>query len=101
MECAVPNIAAEGPLGPTEESQDSGQKAVNYKSDPPWFRLGVVPDWFQLLHRRDDLKGLIPNVFSNFLNIGAGPVGDPQTQIRITSYNVCYTKLLRFSTGKN
>ena len=81
MECAVPNIAAEGALGPTEESQDSGQKAINYKSDPPWFRLGVVPDFFQVIHRDAALKDLIPNVYSNFLNIGAGPVGDPQTQI--------------------
>ena len=81
MECAVPNIAAEGALGPTEESQDSGQKAVNYKSDPPWFRLGVVPDFFQLIHREVGLKDLIPQVFSNFLDIGDGPLGEPQTQI--------------------
>ena len=26
--------------------------------------------------------------------------GRPATQIRITSYNVCYTKLLRTPTGK-
>jgi len=87
MECAVPNIAAEGALGPTEESQDSGQKAINYKSDPPWFRLGVVPDFFQILHRMADLKDHIANVFSNFLDIGTGQVGEPQTQIFNASPN--------------
>ena len=87
IQCAVPNIAAEGPLGPTEESQDSGQKAINYKSDPPWFRLGITPNFFQIIHRDAGLKDLIPRVFSNFLDIGAGPVGDPQTQIFNASPN--------------
>jgi VCBS repeat-containing protein len=83
MECAVPNIAAEGALGPTEESQDSGQKAINYKSDPMWFRMGVVPDFFQIIHRDTALKDIIPQAYSNFLDLGngLGVVGDPQTQI--------------------
>jgi len=83
MECAVPNIAAEGPLGPTEESQDSGQKAINYGADPLWFRLGVVPDFFQIIHREAGLKDLIPQVYSNYLDIGdgLGQVGDPQTVV--------------------
>ena len=83
MECAVPNIAAEGPLGPTEDSQDSGQKAINYGADPLWFRLGIVPDYFQLVHRDDNLKDHIANVFSSFLDIddGLGQAGDPQTEV--------------------
>jgi hypothetical protein len=89
MECAVPNIAAEGPLGPTEESQDSGQKAINYGADPMWFRLGVVPNFFELLHRDTGLKDNIANVFSNFLDIGdgLGQVGDPQTVVFRASPN--------------
>jgi hypothetical protein len=36
---AVPNIAGEGGLIP-EDSHDAGGKAVNYGTEPPWFRFG-------------------------------------------------------------
>jgi hypothetical protein len=35
---AVPNIAGE------EDSEDSGQKAVNYRTEPLWKRMGYEPD---------------------------------------------------------
>ena len=85
VQCAVPNIAAEGPLGPTEESQDSGQKAINYGADPLWFRLGITPDWaFEAISRNAGLKDRIRDVFSNFL---PGVNGDPQTVVYRASPN--------------
>ncbi len=90
MQCAVPMIAAEGPLGPTEDPQDSGQKAINYGADPPWFRLGITPDTpFGAIHRDPALKDTIPEVFSSFLDIGdgLGQAGDPQTEVFRASPN--------------
>jgi hypothetical protein len=84
MACAVHSIAAEGPLGAPEDPQDTGQKAINYGADPLWFRLGITPDTpFGTIHRNSGLKDLIPDVFSNFLDIGdgLGQVGDPQVPI--------------------
>ncbi len=37
---AVPNIASEG-QGIPEDSHDAGQMAINYASEPLWFRFGV------------------------------------------------------------
>jgi hypothetical protein len=88
FDCAVPNIAAEGPLGPMEASQDSGQKAVNYRTEPLWFRLGIAPSTpFGAIIRSATLKDLIPEVFSNSLDIGdgLGPVGEPQTPVYTAS----------------
>ncbi|MFQ5433327.1 MAG: Ig-like domain-containing protein [Anaerolineae bacterium] len=39
----VPNIAGEG-SGVPEDSQDSGQKAINYTTEPLWFRKGIDAD---------------------------------------------------------
>ncbi|GAA1475791.1 multicopper oxidase [Nocardioides aestuarii] len=43
MQCAVPAMPSEG-KGVPEDAEDSGQKAINYRSDPLWYRLGVSPD---------------------------------------------------------
>ena len=43
MQCAVPALPSEG-KGVPEDPEDSGQKAINYRSDPLWYRLGVAPD---------------------------------------------------------
>ena len=43
MQCAVPAVPSEG-KGVPEDSEDSGSKAINYRSDPVWYRLGVAPD---------------------------------------------------------
>ena len=40
---AVPNIASEG-AGLPEDSHDAGQKAINYGSEPAWFRFAIQPD---------------------------------------------------------
>jgi hypothetical protein len=40
---AVPNIASEG-QGIPEDSHDSGQQAVNYGSEPAWYRFGLPAD---------------------------------------------------------
>jgi hypothetical protein len=40
---AAPNLAAEG-QGIPEDSHDSGQMAVNYGTEPAWYRFGVRPD---------------------------------------------------------
>jgi hypothetical protein len=82
VQCAVPNISAEGPLGPPEDPQDSGQKAINYGTDPLWFRLGIAPSTpFGLIHRNAALENTIPQVFSNSLVGGE----DPQTEVYAAS----------------
>ncbi len=54
MQCAVPSVASEG-KGVPEDAEDSGQKAVNYQSDPVWYRLGIAPDVpFELLRDNTD-----------------------------------------------
>lgn len=40
---AVPNIASEG-VGIPEDSHDAGQMAINYGSEPLWFRFGMPAD---------------------------------------------------------
>ncbi|NIS76818.1 MAG: hypothetical protein GTO00_04180, partial [Deltaproteobacteria bacterium] len=40
---AVPNIASEG-RGIPEDSHDSGQKGINYGTEPAWFRFGVAAE---------------------------------------------------------
>jgi hypothetical protein len=40
---AVENIASEG-AGAPEDPQDSGQMAINYGTEPMWFRFGLQPD---------------------------------------------------------
>ncbi len=40
---AVENIASEG-QGIPEDSHDAGQAAINYGSEPLWFRFGLPPD---------------------------------------------------------
>jgi hypothetical protein len=72
LQCAVEDVAAEG-LGVAEDSEDSGQKAINYGADPLWFRLGVTPDTQPgNLSTNADLH----RVYANEL-VG----GDPQTPV--------------------
>jgi len=80
IECAVPSIAAEGPLGAPEDPQDSGQKAINYGADPLWYRLGITPNTpFSDMHRDPTLADPIADVFAN--TIDGVDLGDPQTQV--------------------
>ncbi|MBI2831272.1 MAG: copper oxidase [Chloroflexi bacterium] len=60
---ALPNIGGE------DDSEDSGQKAVNYRAEPMWFRLGIPPDASEEAVIGFDFT----NVLSNSL-IGSDPV---------------------------
>ncbi len=61
MKCAVPAVASEG-KGVPEDSEDSGQKAINYRSDPVWYRLGIAPDVpFELLRDNTDTALALSN----------------------------------------
>ena len=69
----VGSVGGEGGLV-AEDPQDSGNAAVNYRSEPLWFRLGVDPaSPFTLLRNLD-----VHDVFSNSR---AGVGGDPQTPV--------------------
>ncbi len=68
--CAVGNIHSEG-AGFPEDAQDAGQKAIDYRSDPIWFRLGIPPETdFRLPLLRDNLD--MSRAFSNDL-VGGDP----------------------------
>ncbi len=82
MDCAVPNVAAEGG-GVPEDPQDSGQKGINYGTEPLWFRLGIAPN---TPFEHANLRGATQfDVFSNSLPLLGAPtptsVGDPQTPV--------------------
>ncbi|MGI9335429.1 MAG: hypothetical protein ACR2RL_19960, partial [Gammaproteobacteria bacterium] len=39
----VRNVAGEGDFGVSEDSQDMGHMAINYGTEPLWFRFGISP----------------------------------------------------------
>jgi hypothetical protein len=63
---AVPNLAD------SEDSEDSGQKAVNYRTEPMWKRLGFAPDTDLETTRTLDFSGALSN---------DQVVGDPITPV--------------------
>jgi hypothetical protein len=70
----VPGMVAEG-LGAGEDAEDAGNKSINYKTEPAWFRLGFDP--------RDIIPGAqqdtrLAQLYSNTL---LNPDADPQTPI--------------------
>jgi hypothetical protein len=65
----VPNLG--GPTG-AEDAEDSGQKAVNYRTEPLWKRMGYAPETPFEITRTFDFT----NVLTNML-VG----GDPQTPV--------------------
>ncbi len=69
----VENILGEGRFGVAEDSQDMGQMAINYGTEPLWFRFGLNPT---------DAVGFMGvdagDAYSNALT-GVG--GDPQTAV--------------------
>ncbi|MDH3301665.1 MAG: Ig-like domain-containing protein [Acidimicrobiia bacterium] len=80
MDCAVPNIAAEGP-GTPEDPQDSAQKAINYGAEPMWYRLGIPPNTgFSDAALRDNQNNHL--LYSNNMP-GVGE--DPQTPVFFVS----------------
>ena len=69
---AVGNIADEGGAI-AEDSEDSGQAAINYASEPLWFRFGILPSTDFSTQRA------IPNSHMAYSNSLVG--ADPQTPI--------------------
>ena len=66
---AIPNCC--GPEG--NEYEDAGQKGMNYRSEPLWFRLGYAPDMALELTRNIDFT----DALSNSITAGA----DPETPV--------------------
>ena len=74
---AVPNLAAEG-QGVPEDSWDAGQMAINYGSEPLWFRFGMPAD--APFGRADGAGfGDVPNAHEAYSNSLTG--GDPVTPV--------------------
>jgi hypothetical protein len=74
LQCAVPATPSEGG-GIPEDAEDSGQKAINYRSDPLWLRLGVAPETpFHAASLKDH-----PDLHNAYSNALTG--GDPKTAI--------------------
>ena len=71
MDCAVPAVPSEG-KGVPEDAEDSGQRAINYQTDPVWYRLGIAPDTpFEDPSSRGNTD--VHKAFSNSLFGGADP----------------------------
>jgi len=73
--CAVPAVSAEDG-GVAEDPEDAGQKAVNYRSDPLWYRLGVTPE---TPFNAPTLNGSA-DLHKSFSNALVG--GDPNTPVQ-------------------
>ncbi len=72
---AVENVAAEGVI--SEDSQDSGQMAINYGSEPLWFRFRLRPN-ADFGNTAGGL-GAVPNAHEAYSNSLVG--GDPVTPV--------------------
>ncbi|MDH5789678.1 MAG: hypothetical protein OEZ27_03715, partial [Nitrospinota bacterium] len=79
-EDATPDANGAFECGGPEDPEDSGNKAVNYKTEPAWFRMGHDPG-APLTHTRQiDFTNLLSN---NLLgaDLLKNPIGDPETPI--------------------
>lgn len=72
----VENIASEG-QGIPEDSHDAGQMAINYGTEPLWFRFGLKAD--APFGNTPGGFGAVGNVHEAFSNVLAG--GDPVTPV--------------------
>jgi hypothetical protein len=73
LQCAVPDIETEG-AGISEDTEDTGKKAINYGTEPMWFRLGIAPDTPTTVVRDN------PNIHLLYANQLIGGK-DPQTAV--------------------
>jgi hypothetical protein len=73
---AAPMMDAEGSVA--EDAEDSGHMAINYGSEPLWFRFGMAPN---TPFTGPGGMGSVPNAHEAFSNGLAGVVGDPVTPI--------------------
>jgi hypothetical protein len=74
----VENMAAEG-AGVPEDSHDSGQMAINYGTEPLWFRFGLQPDVPFGNAGTPGSLGAVPNPEMAYSNDLTG--GDPATPV--------------------
>jgi hypothetical protein len=68
---AVPNLGVGGADG-DDDAEDSGQKAINYRTEPLWKRMGYAPETPFSLTRDFDFTNVLTNA-----QVG----GDPETPI--------------------
>jgi hypothetical protein len=75
----VENILGEGTFGVAEDSQDMGHMAINYGTEPMWFRFGVNPTNAAGNAGADGTLGAVvaSNAYSNALAGNA----DPETAV--------------------
>jgi hypothetical protein len=77
----VENILGEGSFGVAEDSQDMGQMAINYGTEPMWFRFGLNPT--------DDAGFMtIGNAVDAYSNTLIGPKNDPASDPQTAVFNV-------------
>jgi hypothetical protein len=83
---AIENLEG-GAAGIAEDSQDSGQFAINYATEPLWFRFGFPPN-LPFGAPNDNGMGSIPNAHEAYSNglpqigVDGGPsIGDPVTPV--------------------
>jgi hypothetical protein len=78
---AVENIASEG-QGIPEDSHDAGQTAINFGTEPAWFRFGLAAD--APFGKNGGEMGAVADAhlfYSNDLPDQGTPVGDPVTPV--------------------
>jgi hypothetical protein len=75
---AIPNLAAEG-QGVPEDSHDAGQMAINYGTEPLWYRFNMRAD--EPFGNAQEGLGSVGNSHEAFSNNLAGVNGDPVTPV--------------------
>ena len=74
----APMIAAEGAIA--EDAEDSGHYALNYGSEPMWFRFGLAPN---TPFTGPASLATVPNAHEAYSNGLAGVGGDPATPVYV------------------
>jgi manganese oxidase len=69
-------VAAGNPCGGPEDAEDSGNKAINYRTEPLWFRQGFAPGEVLEKTRNQDFTHVLSNSIAG---------GDPQTPVFIAT----------------
>jgi len=95
----VENILGEGSFGVAEDAQDMGHMAINYGTEPLWYRFGINPT---------DLVGMSdePDAHEAYSNARISPLdpalGDPETAVFTVTKGMPFRKhlLMPFSPGR-
>jgi hypothetical protein len=88
----VENIEGEGDFGVAEDAQDMGQQAINWGTEPLWFRFGVNPTDG---HGLEELSNA-GDAYSNGLD-GVG--GDPETAVFTVKPGMPFRQHVLMPTG--